>query len=82
MAVWNWDGAKLKRDLLIKEWSQAELAKRAKVSESSVTRMLTGKGCHVRIARKIAHALGRPLAEYAKQDEPEPETVENRRVCA
>lgn len=51
-------------DVALRGWSNADLARHAKVSEASVMRFLRGQGQTAPMCDKLARALGRNIRRY------------------
>lgn len=60
----TFDFAKLRDDLAERGWLAADLARAARVSEMTVSRVLAGKRHNPRTIEKLAKALGRTLRRY------------------
>jgi len=58
-------------DMALRGWTQRELARRAKVTEMQVSRLLTGQAATQRVAAKLAKTLGQPVGRYVSVDVPE-----------
>ena len=54
----------LKNDMAAKGWIPTDLAKRARVSDMTVSRFLSGERRTARTAKKIATALGYSIRRY------------------
>jgi len=78
---WEWNGALIQDDLLTREWTQLELAERACVTEATVSRLVNGGSVSIKLARRVARALGRPVRAYLVSA-PAPVAPENARETA
>lgn len=59
-----WDGTRIARDMMRAGHTQASLARRSKVTEATVSRLING-GCVSPLqAAKVASGLGQPLDRY------------------
>ena len=77
---WHWDGALFQDDLLAREWTQLELAERARVTPSTVSRLLNGGSVSIKQARRVAKVFGRPVRHYRLAPEAAP--LQNMEVSA
>jgi len=59
-----WNLERFTEDMILKGWMQADLAERAGVDGSSLSRFLAGQAGSPRFALKVASALGWPLKRY------------------
>lgn len=59
-----YDVNKLAEDMTLKGWLPVDLAKRARVSEMTVSRFLSGRVQTARTAAKLAKALGYSVRRY------------------
>lgn len=60
----RWDGTRVARDMMRAGLTQTKLAKRAKVTEATVSRLINGHGVSPLLAAKVASVLGHPLDRY------------------
>jgi len=60
----SYNVALLKTDIAAKGWLPTDLARRAKVSDMTVSRFLTGERRTARTAKKLATALGYSVRRY------------------
>jgi len=68
----RFDGSQMERDCAAKGWSGSELARRAKVSQMTVSRVFRGGAVRPETAKRLATALGQDLARYLVVPEPTP----------
>jgi len=59
-----WDGTKVARDMMRAGLSQRQLAKKAKVTEATVSRLINGSGVSAPKVQRVATALGHDLPRY------------------
>lgn len=52
------------QDMASRGWTQRELARRAKLTEMQVSRLVTGQASSQRVAAAVARALGRAAGHY------------------
>jgi transcriptional regulator with XRE-family HTH domain len=62
--VVEYDVTQMQRDMVGKGWQSSDLARRAGVSKSTVSRFFDGSFQTPPTAKKIAKALGFPLRRY------------------
>lgn len=62
----KFDTFKCVEKMAVKGWSQSILAKRAKVSDASVSNFLTGKPVRNTTAKKIVGALGLTMRDVLR----------------
>ncbi len=67
-----WDGSRVARDMMRLGLSQTALAKRARVTGATVSRLVNGGYVSPPLAAKVARALGQPLDRYLDLVEVEP----------
>lgn len=60
----SYNVALIKNDLAAKGWLPTDLARRAGVSDMTVSRFLSGERRTARTAKKISKALGRSIHRY------------------
>lgn len=60
----RYDVDRMQRDIVAKGWHPVDLARRAGVSASSVTRFFSGEFQTPRMAKRLSKALGRGAAFY------------------
>lgn len=60
----HFDTERMLVDMTLRGWSNADLARHAKVSEASVMRFLRGQGHTAPMCDKLAQALGRNIKRY------------------
>jgi len=60
----SYNVALLKNDMAAKGWLPTDLARRARVSDMTVSRFLSGERRTARSAKKIATALGYSIRRY------------------
>jgi hypothetical protein len=60
----QFDTDRMVADIALRGWSNADLARHAKVSEASVMRFLRGQGQTSPMCDKLARALGRSIKRY------------------
>ena len=60
----RFDIAQMQRDMDLKGWQPADLADRAGVARSTVSRFLAGEFQTARTAKKLAEALGYTVRRY------------------
>lgn len=65
------DRAAIIHDMALRGWTQRELARRARVSEMRVSRVLTGQSSPQGVAAALAEALGQPVSRYVTVDVPD-----------
>ena len=56
----------VRRDMIDRGWSQAELARRARVTEITVSRLVRDQPVGIGQIARIAKALGQPVARYVE----------------
>lgn len=56
------------QDMAARGWTQRELAKRAKLTEMQVSRLVTGQAASQRVAAAVAKALGRSVGDFMSVD--------------
>lgn len=61
-----YDVVQMQRDLAVKGWRPADLARRAGVAKSTVTRFLEGRFQSPPTAKKLAGALGYSIRRYLR----------------
>jgi len=59
----------MRRDMAAKGWTDADLARRARVAASTVGRFWAGRRTNP-VAKKLTVALGRPAGYYLLPDQP------------
>lgn len=64
-----YDVAKLTDDMTAKGWIATDLAKKAAVSDMSVSRFLRGERQTARMAKRLASALGHSVRRYLVTEE-------------
>lgn len=64
MTAPRYDVERMFRDIVGKGWQANELARRAKVSPSTVTRFLSGEFQTPKMAKRLSKALGHGPAHY------------------
>ncbi len=60
----GFDVVRMQDDMAAKGWQATDLASRAKVAVSSVTRFFSGESRTAPMAKKLAKALGYSLSRY------------------
>lgn len=60
----NYDAARVASDMTAKGWIATDLARKAKVSDMTVSRFLRGERQTARVALKLAKALGYSIRRY------------------
>lgn len=60
----NYDVARMQADMVAKGWQPVDLATKAGVAPSSVTRFFSGEFQTPRMAKRLSKALGRGPAYY------------------
>lgn len=65
----SFDVARLRHDIAAKGWQPADLADRAHVARSTVSRFLSGEFQTARTLKKLAKALGQPIDRYLQTPE-------------
>ena len=60
----QFDVARMQQDLAAKGWQPTDLADRAKVARSTVSRFLNGEFQTARMAKRLANALGYSVRRY------------------
>lgn len=56
------------QDMISRAWTQTELARRARVTDSAVSRLLNGKSTSLHQISRVAKALGHPIERYVSVD--------------
>lgn len=64
MTAPKYDVERMQRDMVAKGWQPVDLARRAAVAPSSVTRFFSGEFQTPRMAKRLSKALGRGAAHY------------------
>ena len=64
----HYDVDRMQRDMVAKGWQPVDLARKADVSASSVTRFFSGEFQTPRMAKRLSKALGRGAAFYLVQE--------------
>lgn len=64
MTAPRYDVDRMYRDMVAKGWQAIELARRSKVSPSTVTRFLSGEYQTPKMAKRLSRALGHGPAHY------------------
>lgn len=60
----RFDVSKMQQDIAAKGWQATDLADRAKVARSTVSRFLSGEFQTARMAKRLAEALGYSVRRY------------------
>ena len=69
MTAPRYDVERIQRDLIAKGWQPVDLARRAGVAPSTVTRFFSGEFQTPRMAKRLSKALGRGAAFYLLDSE-------------
>lgn len=64
MQTVSYDVERMQRDMAAKGWQPVDLARKANVAASSVTRFFSGEFQTPRMAKRLSKALGRGAAFY------------------
>jgi transcriptional regulator with XRE-family HTH domain len=67
----RFDVAQMQQDIAAKGWQPADLADRAGVARSTVSRFLNGEFQTARMAKRLAEALGYSVRRYIVRNEEE-----------
>ena len=73
--------ARVLEDMVARGWNQTELARRARVTDDSVSRLLNNGSVSVKQIARIARALGQPVSRYVTVVESEAEPKSDETPC-
>lgn len=60
----SYDVARMREDMALRGWRATDLAKRSKLTDTSVSRFLRGEAQSAPTAKKLARALGYSVRRY------------------